>query len=181
MRTFDLYQAAGTPSQGFFEQPLSAGSMTNIFSAGLGNVSLADRQTHDLIEMVVLNGGLAAIPREAAAFERLPFIEAEVLEPRDDGAKIILRSVTTVGVWARAMYSLGKSSVSSIPEASRPSPEVLAALSAELRSKEGVVWVADAWPQDPAAPTAVSLFKCEFDKRCLVLTSSGANNYLVKL
>ena len=50
-----------------------------------------------------------------------------------------------------------------------------------FRSKEGAVWVADGQPSDSAAPNAVFLFKCDFDKRALVLTSPGAPSYLVKL
>ncbi len=181
MRTFDLYHPAGTKSQGFFEAPVAEGSMIWIEKGGFHDGYFRERQTKDLIEMAILPNGIAGLPREATAFENVLFLEAEVLEPKEDSAKIIVRSVTTLGEWARGAHTLGKDNVQAIPETSRPQANVMDPLLAASRSNEGVVWVSDAAPSDPASPSAVYLFKCDFDKRCLVLTSSAAASFLVKL
>lgn len=181
MRTFDLYLPAGTQSQGFFNQPPSPGTMTWIEKSGFHEGYFNERQTRDLLEFAVLAEGSGTIPRDPVAFEKLPFVEAEVMEPNDNGAKIAVRSATTLGEWARGVYSLGKSSIQSIPEESRPPASILEPLQQLFRSREGAVWVADAPPADPKAPSAVYLFKCDSDRRCLVLTSSAASSYLVKI
>lgn len=179
MIPFDLYRPAGTRSKTFFEGPVNAGSVVGIDAAGFSDGFFKSRQTQELISFVVLPGETGGLPADAAAFENLSFVEAEVGEHNDETAKVTVRSIAPIGEWARRTWLTAKAGFDVVPGDIRPSQEILAPLREALRMKESVVWVADAAAAGPVR--AVCLLKGDTDRRAIVLCASGSPSYLVRL
>ena len=179
MISFDLYRPAGTRSKTFFEGPVNAGSVVGIDASGFSDGFFKSRQTQELISFVVVPGVGDALPSDAAAFENLSFVEAEVGEHNDDSAKVIVRSIAPIGEWARRVWLPSKAGFDGVPEDVRPPADILAPLREALRMKESVVWIADATATGPVR--AVCLLKGDTDRRAAVLCASGSPSYLVRL
>jgi hypothetical protein len=126
---------------------------------------------------VVLDDG--GIPADASAFENLSFVEAEVGEHNDETAKVTIRSVASLGEWARRAWLPNKAGFAEVPEPLRPADDVLTPLRDALRARESVVWTAGAGAT--GAIRAVGLLKCDSDRRAVVLCDTGAPSYLVRL
>ena len=169
MTDFDLYNPAGTQSKTFFDGATAPGTLVWLDDFGFRENFFADHQTKDLLQFIVMTD--PNVPRAREAFEKMPFVEAEIVEQNEKSAKVVIRSSMTLGEWARAARFFGKPGLDQVPEDRRPSKETLTPLLESLRSQEGALWAGDGG--------AVYLFKGDTDKRAIILTKGKA--YLLKL
>lgn len=175
---FDLYRPAGTRSKGFFDGPVRAGSVVGLDSAGFSDAYFQSRQSNELISFAVMPDS-GQVPADAAAFETLSFVEAEVGEHSDETAKVTIRSVNAIGEWARRTWLAAKAGFDKVPAELRPPEDILLHLRDELRGKESTAWVAG--ESDSGAVAGLLLIKCDSDKRAIVLCRPGSPSYLVRL
>jgi hypothetical protein len=178
MIAIDVYRPGGTRSKAFFEGPVRAGAIVGLDSVGFHDAFFKTRATQEMISFVVMPDS-GAVPTDAAGFENLSFVEAEVGEHDDASAKVTVRSVQPIGEWARRTWMPAKSGFDTVPEDSRPPSAALADLREALRSKEAVVWVPDATA--PEGMLGMCLIKCDSDRRAIVLSAPGRPSYLVRL
>src|SRR5688572_1512813 len=77
MELFDVYRFDGSPAALFFRREARDGSLVWVEEAGFQPGFFRDRRTGDRLRFVALDGGL---PENGDGFERLRFIEADVIE-----------------------------------------------------------------------------------------------------
>ena len=182
MITFDLYRPHGTRSEKFFESAVRAGTVVGLESAGFREGYFGERQTQEMIAFAVLPGPGTALPTDVRAFEQLSLIEAEVGEHDNATGKVTVRGSLQLGEWARAVYLGGKAGFDQLPEPFRPPAQVVERLKDELRARESVLWVSgEPLVRTEADVSAVCLMKCDSGKRGLVVATSAASSFLLKI
>lgn len=182
MASFDLYTYKYTESEGFFRR--GAEKEATVWLDGIDGFydhyfSRLQGIEKDEIRFVPIEMP-SSIPSEPAEFEKLPIVDAKIIENNDLKAQVSIRDVQSLGQWARALEIPSYETLSSIPQNLLPPGEVVTELRERAAGSGTALWGSGAryWKK-PSEVSAIYMFTHQERRRCLVLTTNAVPSYAV--
>jgi len=134
------------------------------------------------IRFALVARGIISVPRDPESFEKMPFVEAEIIDNRETHAQVLITSIKTLGEWAGAVHLPETENIKFLPKDLQPLPEIISGLKAEALKNGRALWVSDAkfW-KNLSEISAVYIFKQDKKMRCVILTTYASSSILVYL
>jgi len=184
MAEFVLYSySSGEPLAAAFQRHIEPGETFNLDGIDGFHDQFFDGYSAsggDTIRFVPVEAPRWASLDAPETLERLPVIEATILNCSTLGGLVRVDRVEALGHWAREV-PLGSEEVwSAIPTVARPPDVVQRNLVQSLMLGEPALWRSGphSW-RDPNRLTTIYLFKAGEQARCLILTENGSSSYVV--
>lgn len=134
------------------------------------------------IRFTLVARGITSIPHNPESFEKLPFVEAEIIDNREIDAQVLITSVKMLGEWVRMVPLLETENIKFLPKDLQPSVEMISGLLVEAQKNGSALWVSNAkfW-KSLSEISAVYVFKQDKKMRCVILTTYASSFILVYL
>lgn len=132
------------------------------------------------IRFVTIARGISSIPHDSEAFEKMPFVEAEIIDNRETYAQVLITSVKTLGEWIRITPLSEAENIKLLPIDLQPPAEIISGLLVEAQESGSALWVSNVkfW-KSLSEISAVYVFKHDKKMRCAIVMTYATSSVLV--